>query len=142
MQNIHKKRQIALCGALALLAATPSPFANAADSNIELPNAGQLLQQIERDAIIRPLPVQPKIEESTLEPEDQGHKVVVNQFKFEGNSAVTFNSSVDSMLAGYKGLIISSGSGGVSFVAAVGKINANTALGYLNIIGVNNNPTN
>jgi hypothetical protein len=77
MQNINKKRQIALCGALAILAVTSSPNAYAADPDVQLPNAGQLLQQIERDAIIRPLPVQPKIEESTLEPEDQGPKVVV-----------------------------------------------------------------
>lgn len=52
MQNINKKRQFALCGALALLAATPSAFA----AEPSLPSAGQLLQQIERDAIIQPLP--------------------------------------------------------------------------------------
>lgn len=52
-------------------------------------NAGQILQQIERDIEIKPLPVQPTFEEPTPEPEDQGPKVTIKEFKFEGNQLIS-----------------------------------------------------
>lgn len=85
MHRINKKLHLAVCAALATLA----PLSAFADPDIPVPNAGQLLQQIERDSIVTPLPVQPVIEESAPEPEDQGPKVVVKQFKFEGNKVLS-----------------------------------------------------
>lgn len=88
MNCINKKLHLAVCAALAALAPL-SAFAAPADPTIPVPNAGQILQQIERDSIVTPLPVQPVIEQSAPEPEDQGPKVVVKQFKFEGNKVLT-----------------------------------------------------
>jgi hemolysin activation/secretion protein len=83
MNRIHKKLHLAVCGALAALA----PMLSYAEENP--PSAGQILQQIERDLKVTPLPAQPVIEQAPPEPEDQGPKVVVKQFKFEGNKVLT-----------------------------------------------------
>ncbi len=88
MHRINKQLHLAVCTALATLAPL-SAFAAPGDPTIPVPNAGQILQQIERDSIVTPLPVQPVIEESAPEPEDQGPKVVVKQFKFEGNKVLS-----------------------------------------------------
>ena len=93
MPNLNKKLHLAVCSAVAMLAASPLHLVYAAalpNPQIEaLPQAGQILQQIERDAIIQQLPVQPVIEEAAPQPEDQGPKVVVKQFKFEGNQVIS-----------------------------------------------------
>lgn len=89
MNRINKKLHLAVCGALAALVPTLTYAAPADNPNPSDPSAGQLLQQIERDLIVKPLPVQPVIEEAQPEPEDQGPKVVVKQFKFEGNKVLT-----------------------------------------------------
>jgi hemolysin activation/secretion protein len=93
MPNLNNKLHLAVCSAVAMLAASPLQLVYAAappNPQIEaLPQAGQILQQIERDAIIQQLPVQPVLEEVTPQPEDQGPKVVVKQFKFEGNQVIT-----------------------------------------------------
>ena len=83
MNRINKKLHLAVCVAMAALVPTLSYAAVPAENpNPSDPSAGQLLQQIERDLIVKPLPVQPVIEEAQPEPEDQGPKVVVKQFKF------------------------------------------------------------
>jgi hemolysin activation/secretion protein len=87
MPNLNKKLHLAVCSAVVMLAASPLHVLHAAQP--ELPSAGQILQQIERDAIIQQLPVQPDLEEAAPQPEDQGPKVVVNQFKFEGNQVIS-----------------------------------------------------
>jgi hemolysin activation/secretion protein len=93
MPNLNKKLHLAVCSAVAMLAASHASTVYAIDPpnpQIEaLPQAGQILQQIERDAIIQQLPVQPVIEEAAPQPEDQGPKVVVKQFKFEGNQVIS-----------------------------------------------------
>ena len=87
MNRIHKKLYLAVCGALAALVPTLSYAAE--NPNPSDPSAGQILQQIERDLKVTPLPAQPVIEQAPPEPEDQGPKVVVKQFKFEGNKVLT-----------------------------------------------------
>lgn len=88
MNRINKKLHLAVCAALATLAPMTS-LAAPGDPTIPVPNAGQILQQIERDSIVTPLPVQPAIEQAAPEPEDQGPMVVVKQFKFEGNKVLS-----------------------------------------------------
>lgn len=51
------------------------------------PSAGQILQQIERDLEVKPLPQAPVVEDAPPE-EEQGEKIVVKEFKFEGNVAI------------------------------------------------------
>jgi hemolysin activation/secretion protein len=51
------------------------------------PDAGQILQEIERDLEVKPIPEAPVIEAAPLE-EDQGEKIVIKQFKFEGNKVL------------------------------------------------------
>ena len=90
MTNLNKKLHIAVCSALAMLTAAPfvawaAPFENPKPSD---PSAGQILQQIERDLEVKPLPVQPQIEAAPVE-EDQGPKVVIKQFRFEGNKVLS-----------------------------------------------------
>jgi hemolysin activation/secretion protein len=53
------------------------------------PDAGQILQQIERDIEVRPLPKMPEIEEAAPADQDQGPRVVIKQFKFEGNKVLS-----------------------------------------------------
>ena len=53
-----------------------------------VPDAGQILQEIERDLEVRPLPEAPVIEAAPLE-EDQGEKIIIKQFKFEGNKTLS-----------------------------------------------------
>ena len=53
------------------------------------PDAGQILNEIERDIQVRPLPKIPEIESVAPAEEDQGPKVVIKQFKFEGNKALS-----------------------------------------------------
>lgn len=65
-------------------AAPPPP-----EPSIPVPDAGQILQQIERDLEVKPLPVQPSIEEIAPEPEDQGPKVTIKEFKFQGNQLIS-----------------------------------------------------
>ncbi len=64
MNRIHKKLHLAVCAALTALVPTLSYAAPAENPNPSDPSAGQLLQQIERDLIVKPLPVQPVIEEA------------------------------------------------------------------------------
>lgn len=52
------------------------------------PDAGRILQEIERDLEVKPLPEAPVVEAAPLE-EDQGEKIVIKQFKFEGNKVAT-----------------------------------------------------
>lgn len=52
-----------------------------------VPDAGQVLQEIQRDLEVKPLPEAPVIEEAPIQ-EDQGEKVIIKQFKFEGNQAL------------------------------------------------------
>lgn len=53
-------------------------------------DAGQILQQIERDIEVKPLPTlpTPKVQEPVVE-EAQAEMVVVKEFKFEGNQVLT-----------------------------------------------------
>lgn len=53
-----------------------------------VPDAGQILQEIERDLEVKPLPEAPVIEAAPLE-EDQGEKIIIKQFKFEGNKVLS-----------------------------------------------------
>ena len=53
-----------------------------------VPDAGQILKEIERDLEVKPLPEAPAIEAAPLE-EDQGEKIVIKQFKFEGNKVLS-----------------------------------------------------
>ena len=90
--NIHHRQPLVfslggfvlLFAAHEVLAAGPQPDPIPGDTN-----AGQILQQIERDLEIKPLPVQPKFEEPSPEPEDQGPKVTIKEFKFEGNQLIS-----------------------------------------------------
>lgn len=54
------------------------------------PDAGQILNEIERGVEVKPLPKLPQIEDAApaLE-DDQGPKVVIKQFKFQGNKSLT-----------------------------------------------------
>lgn len=52
------------------------------------PDAGQVLQEIERGLEVTPLPEVPAVEAAPLE-EEQGEKLVVKQFKFGGNKVLT-----------------------------------------------------
>ncbi len=88
MNRINKKLHLAVCSALAAIVPMLS-YAAGANPNPSDPSAGQILQQIERDLEVKPLPAQPVIEQAPPEPEDQGPKVVVKQFKFEGNKVLT-----------------------------------------------------
>ena len=62
-------------------------YAVAADQ--KSPDAGQILQEIERDIEVRPLPKLPEIEQAAPQQEDQGPRVVIKQFKFEGNKSLS-----------------------------------------------------
>jgi hemolysin activation/secretion protein len=64
-----------------------SNYAMAADQ--KAPDAGQILQEIERDIDVRPLPKLPEIEQAAPQQEDQGPRVVIKQFKFEGNKSLS-----------------------------------------------------
>lgn len=50
-------------------------------------DAGRILQEIERDLEVKPIPEAPVVEAAPLE-EDQGEKIVIKQFKFEGNKVL------------------------------------------------------
>ncbi len=89
MNRINKKLHLSVCSALAAIVPVAALAAPAPEPTIPVPNAGQILQQIERDSVVTPLPAQPVIEQAPPEPEDQGPKVVVKQFKFEGNKVLT-----------------------------------------------------
>ena len=52
-------------------------------------DAGQILQEIERGLEVKPEPAQPKLEEALPEGEDQGPKVSIKEFKFEGNQLIS-----------------------------------------------------
>ncbi len=62
---------------------------SAAGNAATTPDAGQILQEIERNLEVKPLPAVPKIEELVPEPEDQGPKVTIKAFKFEGNQLIS-----------------------------------------------------
>lgn len=63
-------------------------------------DAGQILQQIERDVEINPLPVQPMIEEMfPVKISDQGPKVVIHEFRLQGNQVLS-NLELQSALIG------------------------------------------
>jgi hemolysin activation/secretion protein len=64
-----------------------SVFAAPADQ--KAPDAGQILHEIERDIEVRPLPKLPEIEQAAPQEEDQGPRVVIKQFKFEGNKSLS-----------------------------------------------------
>lgn len=85
MNRINKKIHLAVCAALAAITASPFVSVQAATT----PEAGQILNQIERDIQVKPLPEAPSIEEAVPVEEDQGPKVIVKQFKFEGNKALS-----------------------------------------------------
>ncbi len=54
------------------------------------PDAGQILNEIERDIEVRPIPQLPKIEDAApAAQDDQGPKVFIKQFKFQGNKAIS-----------------------------------------------------
>ena len=53
-----------------------------------VPDAGQILQEIERDLEVKPLPEAPAVQAAPIE-EDQGEKIVIKQFKFEGNKVAS-----------------------------------------------------
>lgn len=66
-----------------------SGVAHAAPADQKSPDAGQILQEIERDIEVRPLPKLPEIEQAAPQEEDQGPRVVIKQFKFEGNKSLS-----------------------------------------------------
>lgn len=88
MNRINKKLHLAVCAALVTLMPVAS-YAVSPNPNPSDPSAGQILQQIERDLEVKPLPALPAIEQAAPEPEDQGPMVVVKQFKFVGNKVLT-----------------------------------------------------
>ncbi len=53
------------------------------------PDAGQILQEIERGIEVRPNPQLPEVEEVAPKEEDQGPRVVIKQFKFDGNKTLS-----------------------------------------------------
>ena len=62
-------------------------------------DAGQILNRIERDIKVRPLPQLPEIAPAAPTQEDQGPKVVIKQFKFEGNKALSEVQLQDALLS-------------------------------------------
>jgi hemolysin activation/secretion protein len=53
------------------------------------PDAGQIQQEIDRGIEARPTPKLPEVEEAAPKEEDEGPRVVIKQFKFEGNKVLT-----------------------------------------------------
>ncbi len=51
------------------------------------PDAGRILQEIQRDLEVKPLPEAPVVEAAPLD-EGQGEKIVIKQFRFEGNKVL------------------------------------------------------
>lgn len=82
-----------LVSALSLALLSVSGLAQAAlnqdqiDAMKRSPDAGRILQEIERDLEVKPIPEAPEVEAAPLE-EDQGEKIVIKQFKFEGNKVL------------------------------------------------------
>ncbi len=70
-----------------LLAISPHAMAVSATTP---PDAGQILQQIERDLEVKPAPVLPELPKETSPLEDeQADKVTIKQFKFSGNRVLS-----------------------------------------------------
>ena len=53
------------------------------------PNAGQILQEIEKGIKAQPVPEMPKVPEDQSSSQDDAVKVTVKEFKFEGNHVLT-----------------------------------------------------
>ena len=84
-QNLSQKFALnRLIAAVSVAVIGVSGVAHAATA----PDAGQVLQEIERDLEVKPLPEAPVVEAAPLE-EDQGEKIVIKQFKFAGNKVLT-----------------------------------------------------
>lgn len=62
------------------------------------PDAGQILQQIERDKQIKPIEQLPTPEVAPVDEDASADKVTVKTFKFEGNHAIT-NEQLEDLLA-------------------------------------------
>ena len=62
------------------------------------PDAGQILQQIERDKQIKPIEQLPTPEVAPVDEDVNADKVKVKKFKFDGNSAIT-NEQLEDLLA-------------------------------------------
>ena len=87
LSNLAWKR---LTSAVSLAIFGLSNLAHAAPAPVETDprfDAGRILQEIERDLEVKPIPEAPAIEAAPLE-EDQGEKIVIKQFKFEGNKVL------------------------------------------------------
>lgn len=95
MNRINKKLHLAVNSALAIFIASHSIGAQAETKT----DAGQILQQIERDIQVKPLPQVPAIEEVSPAEEDQGPKVVVKKFIFEGNKVISSSELQDALLS-------------------------------------------
>ncbi len=61
-----------------------------------VPDAGQILQEIERDLDVKPIPEAPSVEVAPIE-EAQGEKVIIKQFKFEGNKTLSESELQDAL---------------------------------------------
>jgi len=81
------RNRLASAVSVALLGVTSVAFAAPVVPK-GVPDAGQILQEIERDLEVKPLPEAPAVQAAPIE-EDQGEKIVIKQFKFEGNKVAT-----------------------------------------------------
>lgn len=81
------RRLLALMVLAFLFNASPLVLADALPTK---PDAGQILQQIERDLEVKPVPAHPElsVQAPPLESE-QTEKVIIKQFKFSGNQALS-----------------------------------------------------
>lgn len=73
---------LAVFGASHLAHAAPAP--GETDPRFD---AGRILQEIERDLEVKPLPEAPAVEVAPLQ-DEVGEKIVIKQFKFEGNKVL------------------------------------------------------
>jgi len=73
-----------------LFMALASMFMGQAHADVKPPtDAGQVLKEIERDLEVKPVPRLPEVEAPAAVDEDQGPKVVIQQFQFEGGRSLT-----------------------------------------------------
>ena len=81
------RRLLALIALAFSLLTSPLVLADALPTK---PDAGQILQQIERDLELKPTPIQPELPAQAPPSEDeQAEKVTIKQFKFKGNRVLS-----------------------------------------------------